>query len=253
MTSDRKQAVRAAFAKAAATYDAESDVQRQVAEELAARLPRAASRVLEIGCGSGGYTRRLAARFPQAGIEAVDFCPQMLEQARSRCAELSNVTWVLADGEALPLEPATYDLITSSSALQWFSDAGTAIPHFARSLKPGGELAFSVFGPQAFAELNHVLAAEGLRPAAAGFAGADLWRGVMEASFTSVHIETLKVLRTYPTLAALLRKLQLTGANGGVWRGLLTPARLRAWEARYRAACGEIIATYEILFICGRA
>ena len=63
--SSRSAAVTRSFGARAATYEAHADLQRDVAARLARLLPELARpRVLELGCGTGLFSRHLVARYP---------------------------------------------------------------------------------------------------------------------------------------------------------------------------------------------
>jgi malonyl-CoA O-methyltransferase len=254
---DRKQAVRAAFARAADTYDAHVDVQRDVAAELLARLTRDASglrRILEIGCGTGHFTRGLAEAFPQADIRAIDFCPEMLAVARRKLAGLARVSLDVADGERVEGPAGELDLIASSAALQWFLDLPTALERFARLLAPEGRLAFALFGPGTFRELTEVLASRWpqVRPAASGFLDRDPLQALLAARFESVEVVEKTYRREYPSLVDLLKKIKHTGVGAGQGHGLLSPSRLARLESDYRSAHGAIVVSYQVFYCHGR-
>jgi len=87
-----KQAIRRRFERAAVYYDIFSVVQRGMAERLVERIEREPSSILDLGCGTGYLTLLLHRRFPQAQIDAVDFAPAMIEQARARVPDASFLT-----------------------------------------------------------------------------------------------------------------------------------------------------------------
>jgi demethylmenaquinone methyltransferase/2-methoxy-6-polyprenyl-1,4-benzoquinol methylase len=105
-----------------------------------AAAPRPGADVLEIGCGTGAVTARLAAR--GARVTALDQSPQMLDLARRRLGQ-ADVTWLersAAEIDALPAE--AFDAVVASLCL---SDMGRAERDFvlaeaARRLRPGGLL-----------------------------------------------------------------------------------------------------------------
>ena len=150
----RKASIQQAFARAAGNYDQHADVQRQVAEMLAQRLPNSVPRqVLELGCGTGLYTQLLCERFPAAELTAVDFCGAMLEQARNKLADNAGIRWQLADIENQELyreEQQRYELVTSSGTLQWLTNVNALFARTRRVLRSGGELVFASFGPQTY-------------------------------------------------------------------------------------------------------
>ena len=61
--------------------------------ELIAWVPSGATRVLELGCGTGALTLRLADRCPDAALTVVDAAPEMIEIAKKRVAS-PNATFV---------------------------------------------------------------------------------------------------------------------------------------------------------------
>ena len=65
MLSNRSAAIAQSFGARAASYEEHADLQRTVAKRLARLLPPlAAPRVLELGCGTGLFSRHLLARYP---------------------------------------------------------------------------------------------------------------------------------------------------------------------------------------------
>ncbi|MCQ4233831.1 malonyl-[acyl-carrier protein] O-methyltransferase BioC, partial [Pseudomonas stutzeri] len=69
-----KRQVAASFSRAAASYDSVAALQRRVGGNLLAALPEMPSptRWLDLGSGTGYFSRALAARFPQADGVALD-------------------------------------------------------------------------------------------------------------------------------------------------------------------------------------
>ncbi|VFS13960.1 biotin biosynthesis protein BioC [Escherichia coli] len=77
MATVNKQAIAAAFGRAAAHYEQHADLQRQSADALLAMLPqRKYTRVLDAGCGPGWMSRRWRERHAQ--VTALDLSPPML-------------------------------------------------------------------------------------------------------------------------------------------------------------------------------
>jgi ubiquinone/menaquinone biosynthesis C-methylase UbiE len=106
----------------------------------AAKLP-AGAQALEIGCGAGHLTIRLAER--ELRVEAIDASPAMVEAAANRVLEaglreLVNVE--VADVHALPFEPSHFDLIVAVGVIPWLHSPQAAVAEMARVLRPGGQL-----------------------------------------------------------------------------------------------------------------
>jgi ubiquinone/menaquinone biosynthesis C-methylase UbiE len=103
---------------------------------LLRHLPRPCNRVLDVGCGAGGFAVELAKR---AGhVDALDRSPAMIEEAKR--VSPPNVTCILADVLQEPLPDARYDAIVSITALH-HAPLEEVLPRLARALRPGGVLA----------------------------------------------------------------------------------------------------------------
>jgi ArsR family transcriptional regulator len=92
----------------------------------------------DLGCGTGALTATLAPFV--ARVVAVDRSDDMLEAARRRLREYSNVEVRKGDLEALPIEDETLDAATLVLVLHHLPDPAAAIGEAARTLKPGGRL-----------------------------------------------------------------------------------------------------------------
>ncbi len=108
--------------------------------DLLARVPPlAARRVVDLGCGAGGPTRALAARFPEAEIVGVDGSADMLREAAAAPGG-ERIRWRHEDlASWRPQEPL--DLVFSNAALHWLDDHPALFARLARALAPGGVLA----------------------------------------------------------------------------------------------------------------
>lgn len=100
--------------------------------------------VVDLGCGPGGLTLGLAARWPAARVIGVDSSAHMLDQAR-RSDTAHRVEWVEAD--AATWEPPTgIDLLVTNATLQWVPGHLDLIPRWVAALAPGGWFAMQVPG-----------------------------------------------------------------------------------------------------------
>lgn len=116
--------------------------------ELLTAAPGA--RVVDLGCGAGALTEKLAGR----GYDAlgVDASPEMLSAARKA---YPNLSFLLADARSFALDrPA--DAIFSNAVFHWIdaSEQDALLANVARNLKPGGELVCE-FGGRGCAETVH--------------------------------------------------------------------------------------------------
>lgn len=148
-----KRRVAASFSRAAASYDSVAALQRAVGVELLARLPvqMATQRWLDLGCGTGHFSRVLAARFPEAEGIALDLAEGMLRHARPLGGAQR---FVAGDAEHLPLRDGSVDLIYSSLAVQWCADFPAVLAEAHRTLRPGGVFAFASLSVGTLQELR---------------------------------------------------------------------------------------------------
>jgi 2-polyprenyl-3-methyl-5-hydroxy-6-metoxy-1,4-benzoquinol methylase len=103
----------------------------------------AGKRVLEIGCGRGGFACWLA-RQPErpAGIVAADFSAVAVEMGRAFAQErgLTGITWQTGDIQAIAEDEASFDTVISCETIEHVPDPKKALAELARVLKPGGRL-----------------------------------------------------------------------------------------------------------------
>jgi ubiquinone/menaquinone biosynthesis C-methylase UbiE len=96
--------------------------------------------VLEVGCGTGVLTRRLAGWPGVGSVTAVDVAPPLLDQARKLAAGLP-ITFRQADARALPFDDASFDVVVFDSTLVHVPGVDAAIAESARVLRPDRWLA----------------------------------------------------------------------------------------------------------------
>ena len=112
-------------------------------ERLLVYAPDRATRVLELGCGTGVLTAGLVARYPEAQISAVDASAKMLAVTASRLPEGTRFTPVEDRFENLDFPEASFDLVTSSIALHHLEDMEAYFRRVRAWLVPGGTLLYS--------------------------------------------------------------------------------------------------------------
>lgn len=132
-----------------------SDHRLRPALDLLARVPAVApARVVDLGCGSGQVTARLAERWPGARITGVDSSPEMLAVARAAGA---GIEWQEADLGGWRADPPV-DVLYSNAALHWLGDHAALFRHLMAQVAGGGVLAVQM--PRNFAAPSHALAHE---------------------------------------------------------------------------------------------
>jgi ubiquinone/menaquinone biosynthesis C-methylase UbiE len=99
--------------------------------------------ILDVGCGFGLETLRLAALGPPRGLIAgVDKSADFIQGARDRAAAAKlKIDFRVADAMALPFDVATFDCVRAERLLIYLDDVTGAISEMRRVAKPGGGLA----------------------------------------------------------------------------------------------------------------
>lgn len=100
--------------------------------------------VLDLACGPGTLTRRLARAVGRDGLViAADLSVPMLTRA-ARSTPFACVDFARIDAMDLPLRDACVDAVSCSLCLHLVPDVGTALEEMARVLRPGGPVAIAV-------------------------------------------------------------------------------------------------------------
>ncbi|SEG46019.1 methyltransferase domain-containing protein [Paenibacillus sp. UNC499MF] len=266
--TQRSDKIRRQFDRSASgLYDRNAGVQRFMAEQLArlirdeliatpaaslARIPAGNLPVLEIGCGTGLLTERLAALLPPGGeLTAADLSPAMLEAAKSRlyarsgrngqesgaCPDAAEppipaaalaglppdaVRFEQADAEewAAGAPASSYGLIASSACFQWFARPAQTLVHLRRLLKPHGRLAAATFGPATFTEMHRsfdkVYRSLEVPPQRHGltFHDAEEWTDMLrKAGFGEIRITRLAWTEYFSSVKLFLTNIKSLGAS----------------------------------------
>jgi malonyl-CoA O-methyltransferase len=219
----------ASFGRRAPRYLAHAGVQEEMADWLAAWLPRRRTgRALEIGAGPGVFTRRL---LPWPGtLLATDAARAMCAAGR---AALPSVTWRTMAAERPAAGP--WDWILSSSMLQWAEDPAAVFSAWRKRLALRGRVLAGFFVAGSLEEWSALAGEAPLR-----WRTPDEWRGLLEAAGLRLWRSGAERRVIYHvSAAAFLRSLHGTGAAP---QRRLAPARLRRllreYEERHRTRQG---------------
>ncbi len=139
------------FPERVGRYDADMDIMHplrwemiEVALELLPFNRTQSLKALDLGVGTGVFSKKLLEKYTNSRVVAVDGASSMLELARARLQELSQrVEWVLSDFRTIPAEvvkPGTLDVVISSYALHHLSakEKLDVLKTMVRATKPGG-------------------------------------------------------------------------------------------------------------------
>ena len=112
-------------------------------------------RILDIGCGTGLLLKRLAERFPDAELYGIDTSASMLEQAQRALRNKPRSHVVQAElgssgHKNLPFAPSSFDLITCTNTLHYFSDPIAVLRGLRELLVPLGHVVIEDYTLRSF-------------------------------------------------------------------------------------------------------
>lgn len=258
-----KNQVRAAFDRAAASYDAHAVLQREICERMLERLDyvkHMPKTLLDAGAGTGYGAAKLRTRYPEAHLIALDLAVAMLKIARPRPSLWQRISRaapfdaVCGDIDRLPLKTSSVDMVWSNLALQWCNDLNVSFAEIHRVLAPGGLLMFSTFGPDTLKELRQAFSAvDGYSHVNRFVDMHDIGDTLVHAGFSTPVMDMEYITLTYNDLKTLMQELKAIGAHNvtaGRNHGLMGRARWQALETAYGKfrKAGRLPATYEVVY-----
>ena len=103
-------------------------------------LPRNAQ-VLDVGAGTGEFSARIAAAWPDAQVLGVELLPASVQLAREKHAALApRLTFEVGDAFALDLPDNTYDLVANRHMVQSVPHVERILAELVRVTRPGGHV-----------------------------------------------------------------------------------------------------------------
>jgi ubiquinone/menaquinone biosynthesis C-methylase UbiE len=117
-------------------------LQETTLREVADALPEPRA-ILDIGCGTGLLLAQAAQRFPGARLTGIDAAAEMIRVARSSAPADAPVEFLQATAEALPFEPASFDVVLTTMSFHHWADQPAALGEVRRVLVPGGLFALT--------------------------------------------------------------------------------------------------------------
>ncbi len=151
--------------------------------------------ILELGCGTGYFTRELAASGAQ--VTAIDISPELLQTARQECS-FGNVRFEIQNAYATTFPDEAFDSVVGSSVLHHL-EIEAALREIQRVLKPGGSIHFTepnMMNPQIAVQKNVPAIKQRLgdSPDETAFFRWTLVRQLEQAGFRAVQIEPFDFL-----------------------------------------------------------
>ncbi|MEX2600717.1 MAG: methyltransferase domain-containing protein [Balneolaceae bacterium] len=251
-----KEAVREHFSASTGCYEREAGVQRRTARRLAAslepwKLTLPSGPVLELGAGTGFYSRELAALFPGRTLDVTDLSPEMIRACKASVSpEADNVTFRVLDAEEWEPPAGRYALVTGNFVAQWFSEPAYTLERYLHALKPGGLLLMAFPGHESFPEWRSACREVGIP-----------WTGnpmpvteelVIKLSMGPARVDYYEDSDTtrYQGSLEFFRHLKRIGASASRSGKQLTPSQfwrlITHWD---RKSGPEISITYHLIFL----
>jgi ubiquinone/menaquinone biosynthesis C-methylase UbiE len=96
--------------------------------------------VLDVACGPGLVVCAFAVQASHA--TGIDLTPAMIDKARALQGSkgLTNVSWRLGDGRAMPFEDGDFDIVCCRFAFHHFPEPGQVLAEMVRLCRPGGRI-----------------------------------------------------------------------------------------------------------------
>ena len=201
---------------------------RAAVEGLAGAPPVAGARVLDLGAGTGIFSRAWLA-WGAASVVAVEPASAMRGQAVAR--DPASVAHVAGRAESLPVRPAAVDVAWLSTVVHHLADLQTAVAELARVVRPGGAALVRNFMPDRgrAAVLDHMPPAGAARARARMPSAAALADAFTSGGFRAGGAADVTEVRRFD------------GAQGAAWveamrdadtlLGALTPDEVEATKA----------------------
>jgi arsenite methyltransferase len=97
-------------------------------------------RVLDLGCGTGWASRRLARMVPEGEVVGIDVADEMLRRAEQASSGIANVRYLWGSAEKIPAADNSFDKVLSVESFYYYADQGKALDELRRVMALGGRL-----------------------------------------------------------------------------------------------------------------
>lgn len=152
---DKKREIKSNFSASVSYYDKNATIQKKVADRMAKALePWQRSipdgPILEVGAGTGFFTKHLITMYPNRNLQISDFSDAMVQFCLEKFGSSDSVEFTVLDAERDVLQENKYALITANYVAQWFTYPSKSLAKMASSLKPGGLMLISFPAKESF-------------------------------------------------------------------------------------------------------
>ncbi len=219
------------FSNAKDSYNRQALAQRNLASLLCNQLKEAGMKkgenVLEVGSGTGLFTKEIIQEFIPRRLDLVDISDVRPDTSgiSSNFFQCDAEKWIAEEGE-------NYDAIVSSATVQWFVNLRKFIKNVAERLEEGGIFGFSTFLPGNLEELNT------LRPSPLHYHSKEEITEWMQPYFDNIVSSTSTFQLNFDSPSALLRHLKETGVAGSAPTNKIPLSKIKAINTlTFRCVC----------------
>jgi ubiquinone/menaquinone biosynthesis C-methylase UbiE len=117
--------------------DHHSDITEQT---LALMDIQTADRILDLGCGTGWASRRMARLAPNGEVAGLDLANEMLRRAEEASSAFKNVRYVWGSAENIPEADNAFNKVLSVESFYYYADQGKALDELRRVMASGAKL-----------------------------------------------------------------------------------------------------------------
>ncbi len=197
-----KSDIAESFSVAAKTYDQAAFIEQEIGQRLIQRLEYIKldpKYILDLGCGTGYFTRQLQSLYPGATIIGLDIAFGMVNFASNN----TQLQYCCGDAEQLPFLDMQFDLIFSNCCLPSIENFEVLFTELNRVLNLDGMLLITTFGPDTLQELGIIGTWQDMHQMG------DL---LLQQQYKDPVVDTEKLTFTYNKLQTLLMDLQASGS-----------------------------------------
>lgn len=245
------------FNKAAHSYDSVAAMQRNIVDNLCLLMPAqiaSQQQLIDLGCGTGYALQQLSKRYPSLEFSGVDIAPKMLEIAKQSAPQAQFLT---ADIENLPYPEHCFDMVFSSSAIQW-CDLGLISAEIKRILRPDGHLYLSSFVQGTLANWRTIWMDQAAQQQQGFVAAQHITTRLQQLGFVDIKLKEQTLYQAYDSFNDAVKSIKQLGAGNATrskHTGLMSKTRYLSIKQKVDRIIqdqGQLVLPYATVYITAK-